>query len=92
MVRARRADLADRGRALRRGEGNGLRAPIDLEHDAVGVCKESTAQRGKSLREDEQRLLLAALRDAPAAEPEAATGCLVDRPRGPGETNSIVAS
>ena len=52
VVGARGADLAHLGRANRGRECDGMRAAVDLEHDAVRVREECTAERGKGSREE----------------------------------------
>ena len=82
VVGTRRADLADLGRAHGRGERDRLGAPVDLEHEPVGVGEERAAERGKGLREEEIDTPFVALRDLPAAQAEPALRRRLDRARG----------
>src|SRR5262249_14743694 len=81
--------LADGRRLDRGGEGDGLGASVDLEHNAVGVAKQGTAERGERAREEGHDVVLPGLRDLVAAEAEAT------RPRlrkGVGGTRDVLDS
>ena len=52
VVRARRADLADLGVRLGRGEGHRLRAPVDLEDHAVRVLEQRAAESREGAEEE----------------------------------------
>ena len=46
VVGARCPDLAHLGCAAGRCERDCFRAPVELEHDALGVCEQRTAENG----------------------------------------------
>ena len=84
MVRAGCADLAHLGRARRGRERDRLRAPVDFQHEAIGVREQSAAQRRQRRREERARVLIPELRDPRASQPDPVPPT-VDRPRGSGD-------
>ena len=85
VIGARRADLADLGRATGRREGNGLGTAIDLKHHWMPASRQRSPQDGKRTDEKCVRDGLINRGDPLPPEAEAPAGRPVNRSRRAGD-------